>query len=739
MAARGSRWRSRSTTTSRSATSAGSSPRSSSRPTSRWSRRSSGTRASGCRSTTRGRCSTGWSPSARTSIDRLRALVERDQVEILGGGLLRAGPRLAARSATGSASSSRMARRARAPVRAAAARRLARRARLGAGPADLARRRPATSGRSSTTPTSARRRSPRRTSGARTRPRTRATSCASSGPSRGCATGSRSATSTRSSPTCATHATEAGDRVGMMGDDGEKFGAWPTTWEHCWGERPLGRAVLRGARGQRRLADDRRRRRDWLDGASRRSAASTSRPAPTPRWASGRCRPTRACAFTDVLHARAGERRPEARWLRGAFWRNFQVKYREINDLHKQMLRTSDAVAAMPGGPGARARPRPPLPAASRTTATGTGCSAGSTSATCGSRRYEHLIAAEDLAETATRHAATRAELARPRHGRRSTRSAWPTAGQVVDGRPRRGRRHRRLGHPRRSGTRWPRSCAAGPRRTTRRCARTRPSRGVPGAGRRRGRRRRPDADRLDPRHRPGQGAGAGRPPRSTTLRAPLRARPVPRRSRRRPRPGRGRGERARRRASTAPFAIDRARRRAGSSPTRATAVAATAAVEVTKTITLGGDRLRPDAELEVDLRAPRRRARRGAARHRVGADDARRRRQPGGVVGGRRRADGATTRAGTASGLATHRARATTTSAWRSTTDRRAGRRRLVGPDRDGVELRGRLRARLPGQRAAAVLAGLGLGARRSAGTRSDRATLVDDGRDDRTGPRRA
>ena len=31
------------------------------------------------------------------------------------------------------------------------------------------------------------------------------------------------------------HATEDGSRVGMMGDDGEKFGAWPTTWEHCWG------------------------------------------------------------------------------------------------------------------------------------------------------------------------------------------------------------------------------------------------------------------------------------------------------------------------------------------------------------------------------------------------------------------------------------------------------------------------------------------------------------------------
>src|SRR5206468_1871109 len=39
-----------------------------------------------------------------------------------------------------------------------------------------------------------------------------------------------------------------------------------------------------------------------------------------------------------------------ARWLRRPFWRNFQVKYREINDLHKQMLRISDKVAAIPAG-----------------------------------------------------------------------------------------------------------------------------------------------------------------------------------------------------------------------------------------------------------------------------------------------------------------------------------------------------------------------------------------------------
>ena len=31
------------------------------------------------------------------------------------------------------------------------------------------------------------------------------------------------------------NATPAGDRLGFMGDDGEKFGAWPDTYEHCWG------------------------------------------------------------------------------------------------------------------------------------------------------------------------------------------------------------------------------------------------------------------------------------------------------------------------------------------------------------------------------------------------------------------------------------------------------------------------------------------------------------------------
>ena len=92
---------------------------------------------------------------------------------------------------------------------------------------------------------------------------------------------------------------------------------------------------------------------------------------------------------------------PAARFLRGGFWRNFQARYREINDLHKQMLRASDKVDAMADGP-TDARASTTSTRASRTTATGTGCSAGSTSSTCAWRRCAHLIAAEDLADSAT-------------------------------------------------------------------------------------------------------------------------------------------------------------------------------------------------------------------------------------------------------------------------------------------------------------------------------------------------
>jgi 4-alpha-glucanotransferase len=144
------------------------------------------------------------------------------------------------------------------------------------------------------------------------------------------------------------HATEDGARVGMMGDDGEKFGAWPTTWEHCWGS---GRWVDRFFSALEANSDwlTMIPPSEWVDEQPPvgRVYVPTGSYAEMGEWS---LPAAEGAAYSELLHRAVAERRPEARWLRGGFWRNFQVKYREINDLHKQMLRVSAAVVALPEG-----------------------------------------------------------------------------------------------------------------------------------------------------------------------------------------------------------------------------------------------------------------------------------------------------------------------------------------------------------------------------------------------------
>jgi len=77
------------------------------------------------------------------------------------------------------------------------------------------------------------------------------------------------------------------------------------------------------------------------------------------------------------------------------------VKYREINDLHKQMLRASDAVVAMPAGPE-RERAVDHLYAGQSNDCYWHGLFGGIYISHMRLATYEHLIAAEDLAETAS-------------------------------------------------------------------------------------------------------------------------------------------------------------------------------------------------------------------------------------------------------------------------------------------------------------------------------------------------
>jgi alpha-amylase len=108
-----------------------------------------------------------------------------------------------------------------------------------------------------------------------------------------------------------------------------------------------------------------------------------------------------ALVFSGVWHRAQDEGRPEARWLRGAFWRNFQVKYREINDLHKSMLRISEAVAAMAPGRD-RETALDHLYQGQSNDCYWHGLFGGIYISHMRLATWEHLIAAEDLAERAT-------------------------------------------------------------------------------------------------------------------------------------------------------------------------------------------------------------------------------------------------------------------------------------------------------------------------------------------------
>jgi alpha-amylase len=198
------------------------------------------------------------------------------------------------------------------------------------------------------------------------------------------------------------HATEAGDRVGMMGDDGEKFGSWPTTWEHCWGgNRWVDRffeALEANAAWLTTTTPS-----DWLDRNPPigRVYVPTASYAEMGEWS---LPPDESRVFSGLLHAAEAAGRPEARYLRGGFWRNFQIKYREVNDLHKQMLRTSAKVNAMSPG-AARSAALDHLFQGQSNDCYWHGLFGGVYISHMRLATYEHLIAAEDAADRAARAA----------------------------------------------------------------------------------------------------------------------------------------------------------------------------------------------------------------------------------------------------------------------------------------------------------------------------------------------
>ena len=128
-----------------------------------------------------------------------------------------------------------------------------------------------------------------------------------------------------------------------MGDDMEKFGAWPHTWEHCyrdgWLERFFQRYRKQSSTGWRRFLRAKHCRAHPLGRADLPTASYTE----MMEWVL----PTSARKKFHALHEEFTGRPDVRRFLRGGFWRGFFSKYAESNLLHKKMLRVSSKLRSV--------------------------------------------------------------------------------------------------------------------------------------------------------------------------------------------------------------------------------------------------------------------------------------------------------------------------------------------------------------------------------------------------------
>jgi alpha-amylase len=139
-------------------------------------------------------------------------------------------------------------------------------------------------------------------------------------------------------------------KLAFMGDDGEKFGVWPGTYEHNWGKgnymETLFLAIeehadwLQTIRPMDYIAQHPALGRVYLPTASYFEMGQWSLP------------PERFRELKRIKKEFEDQKREDVlRYLRGSVWRNFMVKYDEVNHMNKRMLLVAEKVHAMPAGP----------------------------------------------------------------------------------------------------------------------------------------------------------------------------------------------------------------------------------------------------------------------------------------------------------------------------------------------------------------------------------------------------
>jgi len=130
--------------------------------------------------------------------------------------------------------------------------------------------------------------------------------------------------------------------VMVHGDDGEKFGTWPNTAHHVYGERWLHRffeALTENA--------------DWIITTTSSEVIDTMKPLGKIYLPDGSYRemtewvmpPDRQNELEDIHHLPEDhEWSKTKKFIRGGFWRNFKVRYPESDEMYCRMMDTSNRI-----------------------------------------------------------------------------------------------------------------------------------------------------------------------------------------------------------------------------------------------------------------------------------------------------------------------------------------------------------------------------------------------------------
>ena len=139
-------------------------------------------------------------------------------------------------------------------------------------------------------------------------------------------------------------ADESGERLAVLGDDGEKFGVWPGTYKTVFDEGWLRRflELLGENRDWCQLTTPGR----WLAEHPARGLVYLPTAAYTEltEWAL----PTPAQAKLEAARRWAKDEPHAGQFLRGGFWRNFLSKYPESNRMHKRAVDLSRRIRELP-------------------------------------------------------------------------------------------------------------------------------------------------------------------------------------------------------------------------------------------------------------------------------------------------------------------------------------------------------------------------------------------------------